>query len=126
MKESLVSRIAVTILAIVMAVFGSYHFLNAREMIVFVPDFLPGGIIWVYLVGIAFIVAALSFFTHRYMKFAGYMLGVILIIFVLTLHLPNWLNSGDKEMRNLALTNLLKDSAIAAFALYIASKSDNT
>ena len=123
MKEQIISRIAVIILAIVMGTFGVYHFFHASDMIVFVPDFLPGGIIWVYVIGGAFIVVALALLLHKGVKIAGYTLAVLLFLFVLTIHLPNWLNAGDAEMRQLSLTNLLKDSAIGAFAMYVASNA---
>jgi len=43
----------------------------------------------------------------------------------LTIHLPNFLNAGDAEVRQGSLINLLKDTAIAAFALHIAANSPN-
>lgn len=52
-------------------------------------------------------------------KVTVYLLAVLLIIFILTIHLPNYLNAGDKEMKQMALINLLKDTSIACFALYI-------
>lgn len=121
MKESIISRAALIILALVLAVFGLFHFQHARQMIVFVPDFLPGGILWVYVVGVAFILVAIALIAHRYVKVAGYLLAFLLIAFIFTVHLPNWMDAGDPEMRQQALTNILKDSAIAAFALFIAS-----
>lgn len=121
MKESIVSRAALIILALVLAAFGIFHFQHAREMIVFVPAFVPGGIIWVYVVGVAFILVAIALIAHRYVKVAGYLLAILLILFVFTIHLPNWMDAGDPEMRQQALTSILKDSAIAAFALYIGS-----
>ena len=125
MKEQTISRIAIIILAIVLAVFGLYHFLNPESMLVYVPSFLPGGIVWVYIVGVAFLLAALAFFTHKMIKITGYLLALLLIIFVLTIHLPNYLHSGDLELKQGAFVNLLKDTAIAAFALYIASTTRN-
>lgn len=123
MKESIISRVAVIILAIVLAIFGVYHFKNARDMIGFLPDFLPGGIYWVYLVGVAFILVAIALFAHKMVKAAGYMLAIMLFIFVLTIHLPNAINAGDPIERQNATTNVLKDLAIAAFAMYIASNA---
>lgn len=123
MNNNIISRISVIILAIVMGVFGIYHFQHPREMFAFVPDFLPGGIIWVYLVGIAFLIIAVALIAHRWVKIAGYLLAFILVFFILTIHLPNWLNAGDPEMRQISLTNLLKDLAIAAFAAYVASNA---
>jgi uncharacterized membrane protein len=106
-----------------MIVFGIYHFRHPKELLIYIPAFVPGGIIWVYFVGGAFILAALAFITNRLVGLAGYLLAVLLFIFVLTVHLPNYLNSGDPDMRQIALVNLLKDTALAAFALYIASNA---
>jgi uncharacterized membrane protein len=123
MKEQLISRIAVIILAIVLIVFGIYHFTQPRVMLQYVPNFLPGGRTWVYVVGIAFILAGISFILHRWVKVAGYLLALLLICFVLLIHLPNYLHSGDINEQKDTLMNLLKDSAMAAFALYIASNA---
>ncbi len=121
MKHLTISRVAILILAAVMIVFGIQHLLKPDNMLVYVPLYLPGGIVWVYLVGIAFILSALSFILNRYVSFAGYLLAFLLIMFVVLIHIPNHLNSGDSLMRQTALVNALKDTAIAAFAMYIAS-----
>lgn len=76
---------------------------------------------WVYFVGVAFILAAISFITNRFVSLAGYLLALLLVLFVLLIHIPNHLNSGDPAMRQLALINALKDTAIAGFAMYVAS-----
>lgn len=121
----IVSRIAVIILSIVMIVFGIYHFMQPQNMLVYVPSFMPGGILWVYLVGVAFILAAIAFITHRMAKLAGYLLAALLFIFVLAIHIPNYLHSGDNDMRQMAFVSILKDTAMAAFAMYIASNARN-
>ncbi len=123
MTHSIVSRVAVVVLAIVMILFGIYHFMAPQSLLVYVPEFLPGGIIWVYFAGAAFILAAIAFLTHKYAKLAGYMLAALLIIFVLTIHLPNYLHSGSADMKQMAFVSMLKDTAIAAFALYIGSNA---
>jgi uncharacterized membrane protein len=123
MTQHIVSRIAIFILAIVMIVFGIQHFLHPYDLLVKVPDFLPGGVVWVYLVGAAFILAALSFMTNIWVKTAAYLLALLLFIFVLTIHLPNYMDTADRTYQQMALTSLLKDSALAAFALYIASNA---
>ena len=63
----------------------------------------------------------ISFITNQYVKVTGYALFVLLIIFILLIHVPNYTHAGDKEMRQLALINILKDAAIACFALHIAA-----
>ena len=76
---------------------------------------------WAYLVGAAFILVGLSFLTNKMVKVAAYVLACMLFIFIVIIHIPNYLYAGDKEMRSLALINLLKDTAIAGFALHIAA-----
>ncbi len=123
MTHHTVSRISVIILGIVMMAFGLYHFVKPSTLLVYVPGFLPGGILWVYIVGAAFILAAIAFITHKQVKLAGYMLALLLITFVLSVHFPNYLNAGDTDMKQMAFVNLLKDTALAAFALNIASNA---
>ena len=89
----------------------------------FVPTYLPGGDIWVYLVGAAFILAAIAFISNRFVALAGYLLAAMLLLFVVLVHWPNYSQAGDLEQKRLNLFNLLKDTAIAAFALYIASNA---
>ncbi len=123
MVRHYISRAAIWLLAIVMIVFGVQHFTNPREMMNFVPPFLPGGDVWVYLVGIAFMLAAIAFIINRFVALAAYLLAVLLFCFVLLIHLPNFRDAGDAEMKQLALVNLLKDTAIGAFALFIAANA---
>jgi len=47
----------------------------------------------------------------------------LLFCFVFCVHVPNYLNTADVEYRQLAFLNVLKDTALAAFALYIASNA---
>jgi len=122
MKHShLVSKIAIYMLSIVLIVFGSFHFLYPRDLFVYVPVFMVGGIKWAYLVGTVFILVGLSFLTNQYVKVTSYLLAAMLVIFILTIHLPNFLNAGDRDMRMLALINILKDTAITGFVLHIAA-----
>lgn len=117
----IISRIAIYLLSIVLFAFGVFHFLHPRDLLVFVPDFMPGGIIWVYFVGTAFILVAISFLTNKMVKFAGYLLAVLLLISIISIHMPNYFNAGDKEMKQIALINLFKDTVIVGFALHIAA-----
>lgn len=117
----IISRIAIYMLSLVLILFGIFHFMYPRDLMVYVPLSLVGGIKWAYVVGGAFILVGLSFLTNQYVKFTSYLLVVMLLIFILTIHLPNYLDAGDKEMRQMALINILKDTAIMGFALHIAA-----
>lgn len=125
MTQRIISRIAIYLLSVIMIIFGIYHFLHPRNLLVFLPANIPGGITWVYVTGVAFILAALAFITNKWVKLAGYLLAVLLIVFVLTIHLPNYREAGDGDMRQGALINILKDTALAAFALHIAGSADS-
>ncbi|MBV9962520.1 MAG: hypothetical protein JO072_09765 [Parafilimonas sp.] len=126
MQEQTISRVAIILLALVMAVFGIYHFMYPQNLVGYVPSFLPAaGNLWVYIPGAAFILTAIAFITNKMVKAAAYLLAVLLIIFVLTIHLPNFLNAGDADVKQGSFVNLLKDTAIAAFALHIAANSSN-
>lgn len=123
MNQHIISRFAIYILALVMAFFGVRHLLYPDVLVVTVPDFLPGGKFWVYLTGIAFILAALSFIINVWVRVAGYLLALLLFLIVFTIHLPNYMETADKAYQQMALTNLLKDAALGAFALYVASNA---
>jgi uncharacterized membrane protein len=117
----IISRIAIYGLSVVLIIFGIFHFLYPRDLLVFVPLSLVGGIKWAYIVGGAFVLVGLSFLTNQFVKFTSYFLVAMLVIFILTIHVPNFRQAGDPEMRQMALISILKDSAIACFALHIAA-----
>jgi uncharacterized membrane protein len=125
MKKHIVSHIAIYVLSAVMIFFGIYHFRNPKNLVEFVPANLPGGIIWVKVVGAAFILAAVAFILNKYAKIAAYLLALLLIIFVLAVHLPAYQHGAMEETRQSALINILKDTALAAFALHIAGSADS-
>lgn len=98
--------------ALPFAVFGIFHFMNANAMSGMVP--IPGGVIWVYLTGVALIAAAVSILIKKQTTLATLFLGVMLLIFALSIHLPTVLG-GDQN----AMPNLLKDIALAGAAFYM-------
>ena len=120
-RYHVISRVAIYLLSVVLISFGIFHFMYPRDLVVFVPASLPGGINWVYIIGAVFILVGISFLTNKFVKITGYLLFLILVVFILTIHVPNYMDAGDKEMKQLALINILKDTAIAAFALHIAA-----
>ena len=94
--------------AIPMAIFGIFHFMNGSAMAGMVPSFIPGGVFWVYLTGLGLILAAVAILIQKKARLASLLLAAMLIIFVLTIHLPGL---GD------SMPNLLKDAALAGAAL---------
>ena len=115
----LTTTIARYVFAIPFGVFGLFHFMNASQMAGMVP--IPGGVIWVYITGVALLAACISIIIQKYTRWACLLLALMLIIFVLTLHLPGVF---DEATRQGAMTMLLKDTAMAGGALILADNYD--
>jgi uncharacterized membrane protein len=97
--------------AVPMAVFGLLHFLAGADMAGMVPGWLPGGVLWVYLTGVALLAAAVAILIGKMGRLACQLLGILLVIFALTVHLPMVL-AGDAT----AMGQVLKDLALAGGA----------
>ena len=107
--------------ALPMAIFGLFHFLNANAMAGMVP--IPGGVFWIYLTGLALILSAISIIIKKYDDWSSFLLAILLLTFVFTIHLPGVLSGG--EMAQMFMTNLLKDLALAGGSLiYLNSKQN--
>ena len=102
--------------AIPMAIFGLFHLMGAKDMAAMVP--IPGGVIWVYITGLALIAAAVSILIGKMDKLAATLLGIQLLIFALSIHLPAVASSGGEDQ--MAMGNLLKDLALAGGAFMYA------
>lgn len=98
------------------AILGLMHLFQANEMKGLVPSFVPGGVIWVYLIGIALIAASLSFITEKHTYLAGLLTATLLVIFVFTIYIPAALNGNQ-----LAMSMALKEIGLAGGALLLAS-----
>ncbi len=80
-----------------------------------VPTWVPGGVFWVYLTGIAIIATTVSFIIKKKVELAGQLLALLLLTFVLTIHIPGMI--GGNMM---AMSSILKDTSMAGGALLIA------
>jgi len=117
----LTTTVARYLYAIPFGIFGVMHFINGSEMAGYVPSFIPGGVFWVYLVGVCLIAACASIIIGKYTKLACLLLALLLIIFVLTMHLPGLIGAADDAAMAAAMSSLLKDSALAGGALILAN-----
>lgn len=115
MKPIISSRIAGIIYAIAIGTFGVLHFVNAEGMKSGVPDFMPGGILWIYITGAAMILAAIAIIINKAVRLACYLLAAMLLIFVFTLHLKLLIHGN--------YTNVLKDTAMAMAAIIIGNNA---
>ena len=122
MDNTTIFRIGRILYALVVAFFGINHFLNGTGMQNTVPSFIPGGVFWVYFTGAALLLAAISFLIDKQTKLAGLLMAAFLLIIVLTIHLPAVLHAPDQSAVRFPLTNLVKDTGLAAGALMVAGR----
>ena len=123
MNNNIISRISLVIYALVLLVFASGHFFNAAKMSNAIPSFIPGAIFWVYLTGVALILAAISFIINKQVRLAGLLLGTLLLIFAFLVHLPGMIHATEDIMKWQSMGDMLRDLAMAASAFYIGSKN---
>lgn len=102
--------------AIPMMIFGLMHLANGGAMSGMVPSYLPFGIVWVYITGIALIAAAISIIIGKKDKLSALLLGIMLVLFALTIHLPGTFNP---ETAMMSMPMLLKDTALAGASFLI-------
>lgn len=108
----MLSKAGKYLFALPFGIFGIFHFMMGSKMAGTVPSFIPGGTFWVYLVGVALIAACISILIDKKAKLACVLLGVMLLIFVLTIHLPAAMGDGGMVSTQM----LLKDTALAGGA----------
>jgi len=112
-----VSMIGRMLFAIPFAIFGLNHFLFLDFYIGSVSSFIPLGPYTIILTGIFLIMASLSIIFNKYIKISTILLSVLLLIFILTIHIPALF---DPEKWRFALIELLKDTSLLGGSLMIA------
>lgn len=101
--------------AVPFAILGLMHMMMASNMAGMVPSFVPGGVFWVYVTGIALIAAAVAIISKKQIYLASLLLAVLMLVFVMTVHLPAIIG-GDQ----MAMPSIMKDMSLAGGALIIA------
>ena len=100
------------LLMIPFAAFGIMHLLGADKMAGMVP--IPGGSLWVYLTGLGMLAFAASIVLGKYDKLGAVLTALMLVVFILTIHLPAAMHD------QMAIMGLLKDLGLAGGALLYA------
>ena len=112
--KTLGSTVGRFVFAIPFLMFGAFHFMNADQMAGMVPSFIPGGVFWVYMTGVALIAAPIAIMFDKWARWAAVGLAGMLAVFALTIHLPGIF---DEATRQMSMTSFLKDMALAGAAL---------
>jgi putative oxidoreductase len=112
--------------AIPFGLFGINHFLMLNYYLGMLTSFVPLGAYTIILTGIMMIVACFSIITKILVKFSTLMLAGLLLIFIITIHIPHLFADADKTITIIAL---LKDISLLGGSLMISgiySEEDKT
>jgi len=109
-------NIARILFAIPFVFFGINHLIHAQQMQFYIPSFIPGGIFWIYFTGLAMIAACISIITEIMINLSSFLLAVMLLIFILTMHLPGMFNPQTLQS---SMISLLKDFSLMSASLFI-------
>lgn len=115
-------RIGAILYGLIIAVFGVNHLKNGAGMSKAVPAYMPSPVVWVYITGVCLLLAAIAIIINYKSKTAAYLLALLLAIIIGTVQLPQVLHAVDEASRMAPMINTLKDVAIFAGALMVASK----
>ena len=97
--------------------FGMEHLVATRSIMQVVPAWMPARLFLTCFVGFALLAAALSLAMKKYVRWAALLLGVMFLLFVLLIHLPNVV--GNPKQR-LMWVILLRDLSFAGGAWVLA------
>ncbi|MHB1921725.1 MAG: DoxX family protein [Chitinophagaceae bacterium] len=114
MKPLIPTRIAMILFAIPFLYFGSQHLMHGTFMQQMVP--FPPHLFWIYLTGVAQILAAIAFIFNIQARLAGNLTALFLLVIILTIQLPGFLH-GDIS----ATTMFFKDTGLMGGALLLAN-----
>ena len=104
--------------AIPLAVFGSEHFTATANVASLVPRWIPAPNFWTYLVGLAFIGAAVSIVILVQARLAAALVAMTMLIFVLIMDMPAVVaHPGNRFFWALALRQLAFSGGAFAFAM---------
>lgn len=108
------------IFALPFGIFGINHFLMVDFYIGQLTSFIPAGGFTIILTGLSLIAACISIITKRLIRLSTILLAILLLIFILTIHIPHLLQHFNTEITIIAL---LKDISLIGGCLMIAGMS---
>ena len=103
--------------ALPFAVFGINHFLMMDYYLGMLTSFVPLGGYTVILTGLIMIAVSISIITKKFIKVSTLTLAGLMLVFILTIHIPHLLGGSDKTP---ILIALLKDISLMGASLMIA------
>jgi putative oxidoreductase len=115
MKNIIPNRVAMIVFAIPFLYIGINHLLYASSMAPMSP--IPPGRFWIYVTGIAQILAGIAFIINVKARLAGYLLALYLLIVILVVRLPMGFHDPNQNLM------LVKDIGLLAGAIFLANQA---
>lgn len=122
-KLPIIGRI---LFAVPFGIMGLNHFLMQDFYEGMLTSFIPGGGYTILFTGVLLIAACISIIMNRYVRIACAIIAFLLLMFILTIHLPQLFDAKPDTVK-MAFVELLKDTALLGGCLMIMGiyKSDN-
>ncbi|NOU16370.1 MAG: DoxX family protein [Bacteroidales bacterium] len=115
-KNSFLTTLGRILFALPFGIIGINHFIVSDFFNGMLTSFIPGGFMILF-TGACLIAASISIILKKYIKLSCLLLALLLLIFILTIHIPQ-LFEADKAQ--FAFMELLKDTGLMGGALIIA------
>jgi uncharacterized membrane protein YphA (DoxX/SURF4 family) len=113
----LASRI---VFGVSMVIFGWQHFMYAQFLAGLVQSWLPAHAFWIYFTGTAMMLAGAAIATGILGRLAGIWLGIMFVLWFLTLHLPRVLAAIHNQDE---ITSMFIALAFGGISLIFASSA---
>ncbi len=117
-NNNLLSTSGRILFALPFGVIGINHFIVSDFFNGMLTTFIPGGGFMILFTGACLIAASISIILKKYIKLSCLLLALLLLIFILTIHIPQLFEPSKAQI---AFMELLKDTALMGGALLIAS-----
>jgi uncharacterized membrane protein YphA (DoxX/SURF4 family) len=109
------------LLGVPLLIFGVMHIAASGMMAGRVIPNWPIGQVLVIASGLALIAAAASFLSGKLMRYAGPLLALELLVFIVAVHIAKTVGAADEEARTVSVVQILKDTMLAGGALAMAA-----
>ena len=119
MNSKQLSFLGRILFALPFGVIGLHHFFVIDFYMGLLTSFIPGGGFTIVLTGALLVAACISIIANRYVEISCFVLAGMLLLFIVTIHIPNLLESA--EQARFAFMQIIKDTALMGGALIIAS-----
>ncbi|MEN9511426.1 MAG: hypothetical protein RLZZ370_1245 [Bacteroidota bacterium] len=114
--------VARIVFALPFILFGAMHLMGADQMAGMVPSWLPGGVLWIYITGLAQIAGGLAIILDKMMPLASNLLAVLMLVYVILIQYPML---SHEATRQIGMAGVLKDLGLAGGALLAGFLSGN-